>query len=1059
MNTQKIISLLTAIIFQINLHAQSWAAFGNTNTTADLKAIQMLNTNLGYACGGNGVIIKTTDGGANWTPQTTNVSITLRDIFFFDQNNGWAIGESGTILHTVDGGANWNAQISGVPVALYAVKFYSLTNGYAVGASGKVLKTIDGGANWTNPQSFNPSIWGLSIVNPTTAWATGQMVSGVGPLVIKTTNAGTNWAAQPNPNVTGFNNLNDVYFTDIANGYLCGMAGIIRKTTDSGSTWTIVNSGTSFELLGLDFLDTQRGWAVGRQNVILHTADGNNWSAQFSGLSGAHSLWDVDFVNDTTGFIVTDTGVVMKYIPPVVGNPIQIFQPNGAEVWQAGNTYNIIWGANGVSNVKIEYSLNNGNNWTVIAANVSAALGSYAWTVPQNALSQQALVRISDVANANTNDVSNTNFILINIAVGKDYSVLLSAVANNNPASIQVNWANDANATQYVIDRKLKPDTSWNYLGTVSGSINTYTDNTTQIGTGYEYRVTKTTPLVTGYGYIYSAIELPAVDARGNILLLVDSSFAVYLQNEIARIETDLIGDGWKVQTQIVSPNQNAAQVKSLITNLYNGTAGNIQSLFLIGNVKVPYSGNYAPDGHTERVGAQPADCFYGDIDGVWTDVITVVNSGIIYNTNVPGDGRWDQSQLPSTTEIEVGRIDMHNMGGFGMSEQDLLKQYLDRNHNYRKKNFTTNGNALLNTSMDNSFPNVSAGAWRSFSPMLGAANLQNMNTCYGGVGCIAFIDSLSSNNYSWAYMGGGGSDTSMGTDVFTSSQCIQNSINTVFMQMYGSYFVEWNNGGLHLPNNLLRAPLASNGTTLATMWTGRVPFWYFHHMGLGETIGYGTMVSQNNLSTYDLGSVPTARAIHIALMGDPSLRQHIVEPVTNVSAVQNITAADITWSASSEANSGYHIYRANTINGNFVRINSSPVLQTNFTDANPISGNNVYMVRALKLETVPSGTYYNMSEGIFDSVAVIITSTKKIIADADVQLLPSPANNFINVTAGNFVIDVVTVLDVNGNVVLQNFSHSKQMTIHISELSSALYVAKIFSGNQIFYRKILVAH
>lgn len=112
--------------------------------------------------------------------------------------------------------------------------------------------------------------------------------------------------------------------------------------------------------------------------------------------------------------------------------------------------------------------------------------------------------------------------------------------------------------------------------------------------------------------------------------------------------------------------------------------------------------------------------------------------------------------------------------------------------------------------------------------------------------------------------------------------------------------------------------------------------------------------------------------------MGDPSLRLHTVYPVTNLSITQVSTTLQLNWTASADINIlGYNIYRADTIAGTFTRLNSSPVIATTYNDISPfLSSNNVYMVRAVKAEVSASGSYQNMSEGIFVSSFINNTFT-----------------------------------------------------------------------------------
>ncbi|NUN09664.1 MAG: T9SS type A sorting domain-containing protein [Ignavibacteriaceae bacterium] len=90
---------------------------------------------------------------------------------------------------------------------------------------------------------------------------------------------------------------------------------------------------------------------------------------------------------------------------------VGVIAPNGGEVWQVGSTQTISWSSSNVTNVKIEYSTNNGSAWTTVAASVAAAGGTYSWVIPSTP-TNQALVRVSDASNANVFDVSNATFTI-----------------------------------------------------------------------------------------------------------------------------------------------------------------------------------------------------------------------------------------------------------------------------------------------------------------------------------------------------------------------------------------------------------------------------------------------------------------------------------------------------------------------------------------------------------------------------------------------------------------------------------------------------------------------
>src|SRR6185503_3639869 len=109
----------------------------------------------------------------------------------------------------------------------------------------------------------------------------------------------------------------------------------------------------------------------------------------------------------------------------------------------------------------------------------------------------------------------------------------------------------------------------------------------------------------------------------------------------------------------------------NLIKADYSADPANVKSVFLFGHVPVPYSGQLNPDGHADHVGAWPADVYYGDIDGNWTDNSVNFTQSINTDaadaarlTNRPGDGKFDQTQIPSPVELEVGRVDLSNLPG-----------------------------------------------------------------------------------------------------------------------------------------------------------------------------------------------------------------------------------------------------------------------------------------------------------------------------------------------------------------------------------------------------------
>lgn len=533
-----------------------------------------------------------------------------------------------------------------------------------------------------------------------------------------------------------------------------------------------------------------------------------------------------------------------------------------------------------------------------------------------------------------------------------DRSVQLTATIQTSPPKISLSWQPDANATGYTIYRKLRDASSWGIGAPLPAAATNHIDATVSVGSAFEYRVVKTavTPS-TNYvaeGYIYSGIGVGFTDTRGKVLLIVERSLAAPLAVELARLERDLIGDGWQVVRRDVAATNTAVAVGNQIRADYNADPNRVKAVFLLGHVPVPYSGNLNPDGHPEHKGAWPADVFYGDINGVWPDVtVNNANAASPRNRNLPGDGKFDSDYIPTPVELMVGRVDLSNLPAFGQSEVELLRRYLQKDHAFRQRKVTVPSRAIV----DDQFGVFSGEAfavngWRNFSPLCGRA----------GVLSGDWLTTLVNGDYLLAYGCGSGSYVSAAGVVSTADLAALDQ-RAVFTLLFGSYFGDWDS-----QDNLLRSVLASSPLTLASAWAGR-PHWQLHHLGLGETLGFCARATQNNPNLYQANY--GAQGVHVALMGDPTLRLHPVAPPTDLVISTNTSGGlRLTWQPSADPVVGYHVYRATTPAGPFARLTPGFGVTNEFVD--PAGAGHTYLLRAVKLEVTPSGSYFNLSQGVF---------------------------------------------------------------------------------------------
>ncbi len=185
---------------------------------------------------------------------------------------------------------------------LQSVFFTDNLTGYAIGG-GKILKTTDAGANWAIQTNADGKSVYFTDAN------TGYSV-GYSGTIIKTIDGGTNWTVQTSGTT---NNLMSVYFTDANTGYAVGYSGTIIKTIDGGTNWTTQTSGTTNDLMSVYFTVANTGCTVGYGGTILKTIDGGtNWTTQTSGIGV--DLYSVYFTVANTGYAVGDMGTILKTI-------------------------------------------------------------------------------------------------------------------------------------------------------------------------------------------------------------------------------------------------------------------------------------------------------------------------------------------------------------------------------------------------------------------------------------------------------------------------------------------------------------------------------------------------------------------------------------------------------------------------------------------------------------------------------------------------------------------------------------------------------------------------
>ncbi len=604
--------------------------------------------------------------------------------------------------------------------------------------------------------------------------------------------------------------------------------------------------------------------------------------------------------------------------------------------------------------------------------------------------------------------------------------VIQTQVQVNN-ASITINWKALTFSGNYFIRKRINlSDNNWgSTIATLPSTATSFTDTAIKKGKAAEYQIIASNgSSAIALGYVYAGNEFTEVLSRGGILLLIDSNYLTPLSSSILRLKRDLTLEGWDVAITYAGRQQTPINVKKNIINQVANAGFKINTMFIIGHVPVPYSGDFSnngsvfpPDGHVEgsgnHTGAWPADVYYADLDTFWTDLFAdIVTGADNRNHNVPGDGKFDQAKLSTDAELEVGRVDLFNMPLFGLSDTILVKNYLDRNHAWRTGNVIARKQALI----DNNFPglNLASTAYHNFSTFF------NTDSIFDN---LDFITEQSNSSFLWSFGCGAGSYTSC-AGIGNTSSFVNTTIKNVFTILSGSFFGDWD-----VKNNFLKAPLCNQ--SLASFWGG-IPKWYIHTMGLGKHIGYGTKISQNNTNFYFNGSFNLSdNSVHIALMGDPTLMNAHLPQVTGLNATSNLNKVFLSWNKAKDGY-GYCVYRINKSNGYVFKL--ACLIDTFYTDnINFVSGIYDYTVRITELEQTGSGSYFNVGGG--EKVSVNHLNSVKEIVPLKSNVYPNPTNSNLNILS-DYEIRKILILDLQGRII----SIYETKTIDVTHLKFGLY-------------------
>jgi hypothetical protein len=285
-------------------------------------------------------------------------------------------------------------------------------------------------------------------------------------------------------------------------------------------------------------------------------------------------------------------------------------------------------------------------------------------------------------------------------------------------------------------------------------------------------------------------------------------------------------------------------------------------------------------------------------------------------------------------------------------SETDLLRQYLEKDHRYRHGQTDIKRRVIAAGFIPGEGHQLNQ---QNFSGALG-----NGSRWYGSQpDSLVEADLFQATTPAqWGFAVGYGGPSQISVYSVTN---LPNPVRQPLVDFYmldGSYFGEWN-----FDDNLLRGVLAMPKHGLASMWS-RAIVWRLEELALGEPLSSAILTTAN--SPWFSQGTP----VYFAVLGDPTLRLEVTPPPTKLTVARRQQQVRLNWGASPATNVTYDVFRRlQRVETPFQRLNANPIDGLAFTDSDPPSGAKLYQVRARSLVRTGSGSYTNLSQGVFVSV------------------------------------------------------------------------------------------
>jgi hypothetical protein len=469
-----------------------------------------------YNTGFQEIVVTSPNGGEVWQAGSTK-NITW---------NTTGVG-SVKIEYTINNGVNWITIVESTPsTGVYT--WSNVPNSPSTNCKIRILDATDG-----QPSDLSDDFFTI---------ASEEVINVVSP------NGGEVWIAGTNQNITWNTS-----------------GGVSRKLNFKKEPMVVVRSipgGTE---------------AVSDVKIEYTTNGGASWLQITGSTSNTGSyLWSVPVhnssqcrirISDALDGVPVDLSDANFTITTQDPQTIKVTQPNGGEIWGIGSNQNITWTSEGISNVKIEFTTNNGVDWTTITASTPSN-GIYSWTSIPSTPSTNCKIRISDASDGIPSDLSDNVFTI----TSEEAITVTSPNGGENwtiGSTQTITWNSTGNRPM-KFNFKKEPMVKMNAGNSgIESIINVMIELSTNGGTNWQ-TVVSSTPNNGNFNWTVPSVASSLCKIRisdasdGSPFDVSDNNFTIYSDTmQIITVNSPNGGEVWGVGT-----NQNVTWNSSGINNV-----------------------------------------------------------------------------------------------------------------------------------------------------------------------------------------------------------------------------------------------------------------------------------------------------------------------------------------------------------------------------------------------------------------------------------------------------------------------------------------------------------